>query len=129
MGYLLNNMVEEKCTPILEAANSLITATTAKEEDLSTLSATHAAYTAQTQKLEYIIDQLKKDIFELKEAATKRRQRPPRKDRGRYCWTHGYLVAPHHTSKTCKSKKPGHQDDATREDNKGGSQYGKPTGS
>jgi hypothetical protein len=25
-------------------------------------------------------------------------------DAGGYCWTHGYMVAPHHTSKTCRSK-------------------------
>ena len=30
-----------------------------------------------------------------------------------YCHTHGYKVTVGHTSKTCRYKKPGHQDDAT----------------
>jgi hypothetical protein len=47
-------------------------------------------------------------------------------DAGSYCWSHGYLVAPYHTSKSCHSKKPGHNTKATREKNKGGSQVGKP---
>jgi hypothetical protein len=48
------------------------------------------------------------------------------KDNGRYCWTHGYYVTPTHTSATCATKRPGHIDTATRENNMGGSQYGKP---
>ena len=117
--------------PILEAANSLITASTAREEDMSTLSATHAAYSAQQTQLQEIIDKLRQEVAELKTQAQAPRQqncnqRKPRRDRGGYCWSHGYLVAPNHTSQTCRSKKPGHQDDATREDNKGGSQVGKP---
>jgi hypothetical protein len=53
-----------------------------------------------------------------------RRQTSP--DAGGYCWTHGYLVAPQHTSKTCRTKKPGHNNEATRQNNLGGSQVGKP---
>ena len=35
----------------------------------------------------------------------------------RYCWTHGACA---HSSVNCRSKKPGHQDDATFQDMKGG---------
>jgi hypothetical protein len=49
-----------------------------------------------------------------------------RKDSGGYCWTHGYFVTATHTSATCATKRPGHVDTATRENNMGGSQYGKP---
>ena len=48
-------------------------------------------------------------------------------DRGGYCWTHGYLVSKEdHTSENCGSKGTGHQDAATRNNNMGGSTYGKP---
>jgi hypothetical protein len=49
-----------------------------------------------------------------------------RKDNGGYCWSHGYLVAANHTSATCTSKRPGHEDAATRDNNMGGKQWGKP---
>lgn len=42
-----------------------------------------------------------------------------------YCWTHGYRVQKGHTSANCKGKLGGHQDTATRSDNKGGSTKGK----
>ena len=46
-------------------------------------------------------------------------------DLNRYCWTHGYHVCISHSSKTCKMKVVGHQDEATRANNIGGSQNGK----
>jgi hypothetical protein len=50
----------------------------------------------------------------------------PRKDNSGYCWSHGYLVAANHTSATCTSKRPGHEDAATRDNNMGGKQWDKP---
>lgn len=47
-------------------------------------------------------------------------------DRGSYCWSHGYLVHPMHNSTNCRNKKDGHKDNATRDNNMGGSQVGKP---
>jgi hypothetical protein len=45
-------------------------------------------------------------------------------DAGGYCWTHGYLVAVHHTNKTCCSKK---WDTTTKQQNNlGGRQVGNP---
>ena len=35
----------------------------------------------------------------------------------KYCWSHGACA---HTSSECRSKKPGHRDDATFRDKKGG---------
>ena len=51
-----------------------------------------------------------------------------KKDKGGYCWTHGYLVDPAHHSGNCRAERqnPGHQSTATRANNMGGSQYGKP---
>jgi hypothetical protein len=54
-------------------------------------------------------------------------KRPPRIiNNNTYCWTHGYRVSATHTSKTCTSRATGHQEEATRSNNMGGSQVGKP---
>jgi hypothetical protein len=42
-----------------------------------------------------------------------------------YCWSHGYQVQKGHNSTNCKGKLGGHNNDATREDMKGGSTKGK----
>ncbi|KAL7474229.1 hypothetical protein ACHAW6_000215 [Cyclotella cf. meneghiniana] len=42
-----------------------------------------------------------------------------------YCHTHGYKVTVGHTSKTCRYKKPGHQDNATQQQTMGGNQDNK----
>ena len=53
--------------------------------------------------------------------------RPPRIiDNNTYCWTHGYRVSATHNSKTCTRRATGHQEEATRSNNMGGSQVGKP---
>ena len=38
-----------------------------------------------------------------------------------YCWSHGYKVTKTHTSKTCRSRKEGHKEGATRANTMGGS--------
>lgn len=43
-----------------------------------------------------------------------------------YCWTHGYRVSPGHDGHGCNSPADGHKKEATRSDNMGGSQKGKP---
>jgi hypothetical protein len=54
-------------------------------------------------------------------------QRPPRiVSDDTYCWTHGYRVNRTHNSKTCTRRAEGHQEAATRSNNMGGSQVGKP---
>jgi len=42
-------------------------------------------------------------------------------DNQNYCWTHGYRVGKGHTSATCNTRAPGHQEAATRADPMGGS--------
>jgi hypothetical protein len=52
----------------------------------------------------------------------------PMPDRGGYCWTHGYRVSKlNHTSVNCCWKDDGHKDEATRNNNLGGSQHRKPS--
>ena len=125
LGYLLDQQLNEKCMPILEAANSIVTASTAREEELSTLSATHTAYSAQQSKLTDIIETLRKEVAELKEQ-TKKTRNTRRLNPNGYCWSHGYKVGPGHNSKTCNKRKPGHKEEATRDNPMGGSEAGKP---
>jgi uncharacterized protein with HEPN domain len=52
-----------------------------------------------------------------------------KKDKGGYCWTHGFLVDPaSHNSANCRAaqQKPGHNAEATRDNTLGGNEYGKP---
>ena len=51
-----------------------------------------------------------------------RRDPPPHPTGGTwsYCWSHGYLTNPRYCSSTCNHKKPGHKDDATLKNQKGG---------
>ena len=129
-GYfsmLLNQQVHKQCIPILEAANSLTEANIRRDEEMSLMSNSHAAFSAQQQKLQEIIAALTKEVADLKAASsTTTKKRQPPTDRGGYCWSHGFLVHPNHTSKTCRNKKPGHKDEATRSNTMGGSQTGNP---
>jgi hypothetical protein len=50
----------------------------------------------------------------------------PATDQGSYCWSHGYKCAKTHNSGNCQYPKPGHIREATRANNMGGSQKGKP---
>jgi hypothetical protein len=48
-------------------------------------------------------------------------------DRDGYCWTHGYQIARvNHASANCCWKDDGHKNDATRDNNMGDRQHGKP---
>jgi hypothetical protein len=60
-------------------------------------------------------------------APTTKTVRPPPDPNG-YCWSHGYRVCIGHNSMTCSeaAKNPLHMKEATRDNNMGGSQKGKP---
>ena len=50
-----------------------------------------------------------------------------RRDRGGYCWAHGFLVAPNgHNSNNCTSPTDGHKKCTTRDNTMGGNEYRKP---
>ncbi len=50
-------------------------------------------------------------------------------NKGAYCWSCGFdPKGANHDSKTCKNKKDGHQDNATRNDRKGGRLSNMPAG-
>ena len=111
----------------------MISAIKAHDSDVSTLTTANSSQSAnsaqaQLDRFEEMFALLTKRIEQLdnKKANTSYKPRSKKKDQGSYCWTHGYLVARNHTSANCRNKKPGHQDAATRENNMGGNQDGKP---
>jgi hypothetical protein len=59
-------------------------------------------------------------------ASEKQPKKPRIINNATYCWTHGYRVNATHNSKTCTRRATGHQEEATRDNNMGGSQAGKP---
>ncbi len=94
----------------LVVANKLLTDTVAKLQEDNT-------------KLLAVIQQL---------AGSGHTQRPspahsstPKWDPKGYCHTHGYRIIIGHNSKTCRYKKPGHQNEATRQNTLGGNQDNK----
>jgi hypothetical protein len=101
------------------------------------VSAQANAATDENRKLQTLTDniaQISQQLQEFKAENTKlkqqlktRRNHREKKDQGSYCWTHGYLVAKEHNCVTCKTPAPNHKVAATRENNMGGSQEGKPS--
>jgi hypothetical protein len=59
------------------------------------------------------------------ERSAKRGQRSFNPSPTNYCWTNGFKRGSTHTSLTCKTQKPSHKKEATRENNMGGSQVSK----
>jgi alpha-galactosidase/6-phospho-beta-glucosidase family protein len=86
-----------------------------------------AALTQANARLAKQLEDNSNDLRELKasikkERTEKRGQRIFNPSSINYFWTHGYRVGNTHTSLTCKLPKPGHEKEATRADNMGGSQ-------
>ena len=97
-----------------------------RKEDLSTISTSHSANSAQSTKIEQMLLNISNRIDTLEKRSNNSNTRPCSRDQGSYCWSHGYHVAANHNSKNCRNKKPGHQDEATRDNPMNGSTYGKP---
>ena len=127
-GTIIDKHLSDQCTKIEEATNQFLATAHQQESDISTISASQSTLSAQTEKFEKILTTITNRLESLEQASKRssKGSRPPRKDHGSYCWTHGYLVTKNHTSKTCRQRKPGHQEEATRDNNMGGNQDGKP---
>jgi hypothetical protein len=114
-----------------DAIANLATATASDRSTVASLTSTNSTLSSEvtqaTMKLtaaNNTISSLKIEIAALKAGGNQREERTYTPNLN-YCWTHGYKVSRRHTSDTCKGKRDGHKDDATRTDNKGGSQRGK----
>ena len=70
----MDQRINDQCQKIENAANSLRTATTTRSDDMSTITATQAAYSAQTEQLTATIAALQKEIATIKaqQAKTKK---------------------------------------------------------
>ena len=83
------------------------------------------------QKLEQQAEEFKKQLEKLSCPQVGGGKPPPKlkkKPTGEhYCWSHGYTFGAHHTSKNCKKRLEGHQEEATASNNMGGSQKHKPS--
>jgi hypothetical protein len=58
-------------------------------------------------------------------ATSDRRERRPYIPNDNYCWSHGFGIGATHTSETCNTPKQGHKRDATKDNMRGGSTYGR----
>jgi hypothetical protein len=86
-----------------------------------------AALTQANSRLSKQLEENSSELRELKallnqERCEKRGPKGFNPSASNYCWTHGYKVGKTHTSHTCNTPKPGHNMEATRAENMGGSQ-------
>jgi uncharacterized coiled-coil protein SlyX len=128
---------QERYKETAEALANLATATASDRQAMANLTNTVADLTRQIKQKDDLIANLKKQL-KAKDGTTTTTPpsgggtRPPRpkwvpKDCGSYCFSHGYLVTKDHTSLNCKFPNTIHKQEATRENNMGGNQTGKPT--
>ena len=111
-----------------EAFAQLAIATAADHGAVAALSATNARLTTQLETGAAQIAVLIKEVNELKNKTKPegRTARPVKlTDNDNYCWSHGHQVHAAHTSVTCRDKKRGHKDEATKDDTMGGVKWGK----
>jgi hypothetical protein len=136
-GYHNANAAFELQQDTATAIANLATATAADRSTVANLTSTNsnltielAQTTAKLASAQASITALQIELATLKTNPSNRNNREQREPRtytpnSNYCWSHGYKVNSSHTSSTCSRPRTGHQSDATREDNKGGSQRGK----
>jgi hypothetical protein len=135
-----NSATGDYLTSTAEAFANLATATQADREAAaclitsnSTLTQQLAARDAKIRDLENTIKNLKNNTASNNGGSTSNTERRtgPRPIRitpnNNYCWTHGYQIANDHTSASCTKPREGHQHDATVNNPKGGSTFGKTT--
>jgi predicted RNase H-like nuclease (RuvC/YqgF family) len=111
-----------------DAIAQLATATASDQGTVATLTTTNAKLANQLEAAHAVIAQLKSKIATVKNKIRPawQGQRPARTtNNDSYCWSHGYQVAKSHTSATCKVRKNGHQESATKIDTMGGVQWGR----
>jgi hypothetical protein len=106
----------------------LAMATASDRGTVSTLTATNAKLASQLEAAQAHIKMLKDEIQALN-AKTKpawKGQRPAKSTTiNTYCWSHGHQVHKDHTSATCKARKDGHQEMATKDNTMGRVAWGK----
>jgi len=96
----------------------LVATNSKQSETISTQAQNIKSLTHQVQKLH-------EQISSLKNRSGRHSNTPPTSEwtpvSNGYCWSHGYRVAPGHSSLTCIRPLPGHKKEATRRNIMGGS--------
>jgi hypothetical protein len=121
-----------------KAIANLATATASNGATVASLTATNStltsALTQANNKLSLanaVVSALKLELATIQSARNNdHHTTPPNASRkyqanNNYCWTHGYKVNGRHANTSCLKPATGHQHDATKDNNKGGSQRGK----
>jgi hypothetical protein len=121
------------------ALANFATATASNRSSVANLTTTNSSLTSNltsaTSKLSVALSDiatLKRELATLRSTTTNTTNErsptcQPWTPNTSYCWTHGYKVARSHTNAACTHRQGGHQNCATRTNNMGGSQRGKPT--
>ena len=130
----IGNKTASRNDELNEAMDNLVAIMSSDKGQVETLVATNAELTAQIKVLTATNQRLTAEnanliavITKIAGAGTEMKATAPMSGRDAnydpkgYCWTHGYRVHKNHNSANCKSKAPGHQDAATRENTMGGS--------
>ena len=112
---------EDKENQTADALASLGAAQAADREAFCKLVTTNSDLAIQLKTAIGEITALKTLVLNKPQAKTANKPRQPNDN---YCWTHGFRVAEDHTSKTCKNPKTGHQQDANKTNQMGGSTAG-----
>jgi hypothetical protein len=105
------------------ALSNLAKATAADRGVVAALTQANAHLARQLEETSNELREL--NVLLNQERSAKRGQHSFNSSPTNYCWTHGFKLGRTHTSLTCKTQKPGHKKEATRENNMGGSQANK----
>jgi hypothetical protein len=127
-----NMMIEQgrgdKMQDNADAIAQLATATASDRRTVATLTATNAKLASQLEAAQVYIKMLKDEVLALnvKIKPAWQGQRPAKStNNNNYCWSHGHQLHKDHTSATCKARKEGHQEMATKDITMGGIAWGK----
>jgi hypothetical protein len=114
---------DQMAEPTIGALYNLATATAADRGVVVALTQANAHLTRQLEENSNELREMKALLNQ--ERSAKRVQRSFNPSPTIYCWTHGFKLGSTHRSVTCKTQKPSHKKEATRENNMGGSQANK----
>ena len=130
--------VETDDNKVDEALDNLAYVMSSDKAQMETLATTNATLVTQVKELTATNARLAKEITTLTgiiaamaggmakaTLATTAKKSEAGYDPNGYCWSHGYRVHFNHTSATCRSKNPGHKNEANRKNPMGGSESNK----
>jgi hypothetical protein len=110
-------------TETAQALADLATATVADRTAVANLTQANATLTSQLSEMRTLLQSMSEQLNNVQSPPPVYRPSTYDRNSEAYCWSHGRTRNPNHTSATCRNKKPGHKNDATLHDRKGGSNY------